>query len=89
MKTTPRAHQTLEFKREAVRLVKGWQSTAAEIRTLDVPAKPVRSIEPFICTNSGRPYRHAHRSTAGLVAFPPRGSFGVPLMLCFDIDQRS
>lgn len=89
MKTTPRARHTLEFDRYAVRLVKGWQGTVAEIRTLDVPTKPARSVEPFIRANSGRSYRHDHRSRAGLVAFPPRGSFGVRLMLCFDIDQRS
>ena len=88
MKTTPRTRDVLEFKQEVVSIVNGRQNISAEIRTLDMPTKPARSIKPFIRANSGRPHQHDHRSRAGLVAFLPKGSFGVRLMLCFDIDQR-
>ena len=67
-KTIPKVRDTFEFKREAVRLLKGEQRIAAETRTLDVPTKLARSIEPFIRTNSGRPYRHDHCPRASPVA---------------------
>ena len=73
MKMTPKVRHALEFKREAISLVTGWQSITTEIRTLDVPTKSARLMEPFIRRNSGRPYWHDNLSRADFVAFPPRG----------------
>jgi transposase len=41
MSKTTRARYTLEFKLEAVRLVKAGQSVAAVATTLDVPAQSI------------------------------------------------